>query len=77
MAHSYSAMKTLLTSEAPKGLRWVIERARAADHQQTPLIALPSALHEYFAGRPNANSTQKNRTARISSEADGRPRRRK
>jgi len=50
MNKSYSAMKALLAKEAPAGLRWTIERARAANHQQTPLIALPSALHEYFAG---------------------------
>ena len=49
MAKSYAAMKALLTKEAPKGLRWTIERARAADHQQTPLTALPSALRDFFS----------------------------
>ena len=67
MNKSYQAMKALLTSEAPKGLRWTIERARAADHQQTPIIALPSALQEYFADWSNRNSTQKNRTSRLTS----------
>jgi predicted alpha/beta superfamily hydrolase len=67
MNRSYAAMKALLANEAPKGLRWTIERARAADHQQTPLIALPSALHEFFAGRSNTSSTQSNRTARVTS----------
>jgi predicted alpha/beta superfamily hydrolase len=51
MNKSYAAMKALLTDSAPSGLRWTIERARAADHQQTPLLALPAALHRYFAGR--------------------------
>jgi predicted alpha/beta superfamily hydrolase len=68
MSQSYAAMKTLLTSKAPKGLRWTIERARAADHQQTPIIALPSALYEFFAGdRSNTRSTQRNRTERLTS----------
>jgi predicted alpha/beta superfamily hydrolase len=35
MNKSYNAMKVLLTNEAPKGLRWTIERARAANHQLT------------------------------------------
>jgi predicted alpha/beta superfamily hydrolase len=58
MNKSYQAMKTLLTQEGPKGLRWTIERARAADHQQTPLNALPSALREYFSGWPGKNGKQ-------------------
>ena len=68
MNRSYEAMKALLTADAPKGLRWTIERARAADHQLTPIIALPSALHEYFAdGR--SSLTPSNRMARITSAA--------
>jgi predicted alpha/beta superfamily hydrolase len=67
MNQSYLAMKALLIKEAPKGLRWTIERARAGDHQQTQLIALPSALHEYFGGGATANSTPGNRTARVTS----------
>jgi predicted alpha/beta superfamily hydrolase len=68
MSQSYAAMKTLLLSKAPRGLRWTIERARAADHQLTPLIALPSALYEFFAsdGR-NTKSPQRNRTERLTS----------
>lgn len=61
MNKSYQAMKTLLTQDAPKGLRWTIERARAADHQQTPLAALPSALREYFAASTNTNGKQTGR----------------
>jgi predicted alpha/beta superfamily hydrolase len=68
MSRSYAAMKALLTSKAPKGLRWTIERARAADHQQTPVIALPSALYECFAGdRSNPRSAGRNRTERLTS----------
>jgi predicted alpha/beta superfamily hydrolase len=68
MSRSYAAMKTLLTSKAPRGLRWTIERARAADHQQTPIIALPSALYEFFAGgRSNTRATGRNRTGRLTS----------
>lgn len=48
MGRSYAAMKAILTKDAPKGLRWTIERARASDHQQTPLAALPSALRDLF-----------------------------
>lgn len=70
MNRSYAAMKTLLAGEAPKGLRWTIERARAADHQQTPLIALPAALYEYFSG--NATAVQKNRTATVRSGSSSR-----
>jgi predicted alpha/beta superfamily hydrolase len=63
MNKSYHAMKALLTNEAPKGLVWTIERARAADHQQTPIAALPAALYEYFAGSPKMSLIQNNRTA--------------
>jgi predicted alpha/beta superfamily hydrolase len=49
MNQSYLAMKSVLGSKTkPKGLRCVIERAHAADHQSTPFVALPSALHHYF-----------------------------
>lgn len=65
MNRSYEAMKERLTTEAPKGLRWIIERARAADHQQTQGIALPSALYEYFASQPNGNRIQTNRLAQV------------
>src|SRR5262245_34472946 len=58
MNNSYNAMKTVLTNEAPKGLRWTIERARAADHQLTPILALPQALSEYFAGRQRSLTTK-------------------
>jgi predicted alpha/beta superfamily hydrolase len=51
MNRSHTAMQALLTADAPAGLRWTIERARAADHQQTPLAALPSALYHYFAAK--------------------------
>jgi predicted alpha/beta superfamily hydrolase len=69
MKKSYDAMKALLTGEAPRGLLWTIERARAADHQQTPIVALPSALYEYFAGRPKMSLIQNNRTAQVKSRA--------
>lgn len=69
MSRSYDAMKALLTADAPKGLRWTIERARAADHQQTPTIALPSALSEYFTGARKVSPTLRNRTAQVRSTA--------
>lgn len=67
MNQSYNAFRTLLSSEAPAGLRWVAERARAADHQTTQGIALPSALHEYFAGRARTTGIEQNRKARATS----------
>jgi len=54
----YNAMKVLLTCEAPNGLRWIIERARAADHWQTPVVALPSALYEYSASSEKSVANQ-------------------
>jgi len=45
MGKSYEA------ASAPRGLRWVTERARAATHQQTQGLALPAALRQYFAER--------------------------
>lgn len=69
MNQSYGAMKRLLTGRAPKGLRWTLERARAADHQETPIMALPSALYQFFAGdRANARSTPRNRRERLTSD---------
>jgi hypothetical protein len=67
MSRSYDAMKALLTTEAPGGLRWILERARAADHQQTQVIALPSALYEYFGGTQKLSPTPKNRRAQVRS----------
>jgi hypothetical protein len=67
MNHSYNPFKALLIKEAPKGLRWTVERVRAGDHQQTQVIALPSALHDYFAGHTRTNTMPKNRTARATS----------
>lgn len=69
MRRSYNAMNALLTGEAPTGLRWTIERARAADHQQTQVIALPSALYEYFAGSDRTAQAPPNRTARVTSRS--------
>jgi predicted alpha/beta superfamily hydrolase len=63
MTRSYHAMKTVLTTAAPTGLRWTIERARAADHQGTPMLALPAGLYDYFA----VTKTLSNRTARVTS----------
>lgn len=74
MNRSYTAMKGLLTADAPHGLGWVIERAHAADHQQTPIIALPSAFHEYFAGQPRVGGGEGNRRARArGGPVSGRP----
>jgi hypothetical protein len=66
MGQSYSAMKQLLTEQAPRGLSWVVERARGADHQQTPVLALPSALRELFVHQ--ATPVSGNRTSRTMSE---------
>ncbi len=49
MGQSYDAMRELLREAAPPGLRWTVARARHADHQQTPLTALPEALLDYFS----------------------------
>jgi predicted alpha/beta superfamily hydrolase len=51
MTKSHNACKDLLSKDAPKKLRWAVERAPGADHQQTPLLALPRGLAAYFAGR--------------------------
>jgi predicted alpha/beta superfamily hydrolase len=67
MGKSYAAMKELLTSDAPKGLAWTIERARGADHQLTPVLALPSALYDYFATRPKMGVIQETRTMQLKS----------
>jgi predicted alpha/beta superfamily hydrolase len=50
MEQSCRAMSELLKSGAPTGLRWAIERAHAADHQQTHGLALPSALFTLYSG---------------------------
>lgn len=52
MNNSHKAMQALLAKEAPRSLRWTIQRARAADHQLTPALAFPAALRDYFSGRP-------------------------
>ena len=69
MAQSYAAMRELLQHVAPKGLRWVVERARGANHQDTPLRAVPAALYESFQDwRAAENSVSPtNRTARWAS----------
>jgi len=51
MNKSHAAFKELLSKDAPKRLRWAVERAPGGDHQQTPILALPRALAAYFAGR--------------------------
>ncbi|MGC4048486.1 MAG: alpha/beta hydrolase-fold protein [Paludibaculum sp.] len=69
MNKSYAAMKALLTNKAPKGLDWTIERARAADHQQTPILALPAALFDYYSSRPKPGGMQRTRRLQVKSEA--------
>lgn len=49
MSQSCSAMRQVLAEVAPAGLRWVVERAPGADHQQTPLLAIEPALRALFA----------------------------
>lgn len=58
MNQSSLVMRQLLTEQAPKGLRWVIERAPGANHQETPVLALPAALKHLFAagGSPAPSS---------------------
>jgi predicted alpha/beta superfamily hydrolase len=51
MNESCSAMQQLLAEAAPMGLRWFVERAPSADHQQTPLLAIEPALRALFADR--------------------------
>ena len=51
MNQSCSAMRQLLAEVAPAGLRWVVERAPNADHQETPLLAIEPALRAFFANR--------------------------
>jgi len=65
MSRSYHAMKALMRADGPARLRWVLERSRAANHQQTQTIALPSALYEYFAGARESSPTLRNRTAHV------------
>lgn len=71
MARSYEGIRGLLTKEAPRRLRWTIERARAADHQQTPIIALPSALQDYFSDQARTGSMPPNRIDRVTSGTNG------
>lgn len=56
MSQSHDAIRALLREVAPPGLRWNASRARHADHQQTPLIALPEALLNYFSPDRAAHS---------------------
>lgn len=58
MSRSCAAMRELLSDAAPKGLRWTIERARGADHQETPLRALPAALFDYFPREKASSRTE-------------------
>lgn len=52
MKQSSAAMQKLLPEVAPARLRRHIERARGADHQTTPTVALPSALEKLYAVLP-------------------------
>jgi uncharacterized protein len=49
MNESCSAMRQVLAESAPSGLRWAVERAPGADHQQTLLLAIEPALRALFA----------------------------
>jgi len=62
MGKSYAAMRALFQKEAPRGLRWTMERARGADHQGTQPMALPAALISYFG--PDKPKTR-NRTEQV------------
>jgi predicted alpha/beta superfamily hydrolase len=61
MGQSHDAMCELLRESAPKGLRWTIARASGADHQQTPLIALPEGLLNYFSPDRTSRSVRTER----------------
>ena len=63
MQKSSDRMVALLQERSPKGLRWVAERAAGADHQATPLLALPAAFTEYFATQKGRGVTQPVRTS--------------
>lgn len=71
MNRSHAAMRDLLSAAAPDGLRWTIERARGADHQQTPVLALPAALFDYFShdegGLPDIRGPASTQSGRLSS----------
>jgi predicted alpha/beta superfamily hydrolase len=57
MQRSRVAMEALLRERAPAGLKWLIESAPGADHQATPLAAIPRALEAAFTpGRDPARS---------------------
>lgn len=73
MNQSYEAMKALLTTTAPQGLRWATGRARAANHQQTQAIALPAALRQYFAQAPNSTRTRGGNTPVPAKVINGKP----
>jgi uncharacterized protein len=64
MAQSHQLMSQLLRERAPRDLSWIIERARGANHQETPLMALPAALQEFFRDWSTARdpSQPRNRT---------------
>lgn len=49
---SQGTLQALLTKQAPKTLRWVIETTRDADLSQSQFRGLPAALFEYFASVP-------------------------
>jgi predicted alpha/beta superfamily hydrolase len=67
MAQSHQAMSQILRERAPKNLRWVVERARGANHQETPLMAIPAALSELFVDwSVTAGPDARNRTVRSS-----------
>lgn len=77
MNRSQDAMRDLLRATAPVGLRWTIERARGADHQQTPLLALPAALAGYFSrceeSHPDVRGPASTQSGRLSSARPPRP----
>ncbi|HUR56570.1 MAG TPA: alpha/beta hydrolase-fold protein [Opitutaceae bacterium] len=60
MGRSHDAMLALVREQAPGGLRWLIERAPGADHQETPLAAIPGALQGFFRDwRPAATGRKR------------------
>jgi len=73
MNQSYEAVKALLTTTAPKGLRWATERARAANHQQAQAIALPAALRQYFHQASNSTRTLDGKTPVPAKVISGKP----
>ena len=63
MQRSCDRMTALLEKRSPPGLRWIVERAAGADHQDTPILALPAAFTEYFAGQKSHGVSQPVRTS--------------